>query len=244
MKQSRFLLFLLVFSASGPLFAEANHFQSGLEQNQLIELYTSEGCSSCPPAEAWLNRLREDPALWHDRIPAAFHVGYWDKLGWKDRFSSPTYSARQRAYARHWRARTVYTPEFFVNGREWRRWYRTDVPDNSRIKVGNLKVTLQNKNLTARFQPEGSLPDKLTLHVALLGMNRTTQIRAGERNGEKTTHHFVVLGHKSVASKERRWQTRLPQPQPDEAGQQALAVWITRSDDPRPIQSTGGRIRP
>ena len=242
MKLSRFPSLLLILTVSAPLFAGELQFQSGREQNQLIELYTSEGCSSCPPAEAWLNRLHEDPALWRDRIPVAFHVDYWNKLGWKDRFSSPAYSARQRAYARHWRTRTVYTPEFVVNGQEWRRWYRSTIPDNNSTAIGNLAVTLQGQNLSARFQPEIPLPDRLVLHVALLGMDRTTHIQAGEREGEKTTHHFVVLGHKSLSSDKHRWQTRLPEPRLTETGRQALAVWITRPDDPTPIQATGSPV--
>lgn len=238
------LLALILLSMASPVTAAPGKIQylSGIEQNQLIELYTSEGCSSCPPAERWLNSLHDNPTLWRDQIPVAFHVDYWNDLGWEDRFSSPAYSARQRAYARHWRTRTVYTPEFVVNGQEWRRWFGNRIPDNEARQVGELSVRLEAETLTASFQPQINLPDPLVLHVALLGMDRTTRIRAGEREGEETIHHFVVLGHSSSKSDNRRWQTRIPSPQPDEAGKQALAVWVTRQDDPTPIQATGGTL--
>ena len=74
--------------------AEPRRFTSGSNQVHLIELFSSEGCSSCPPAEQWLGGLREAPGLWRDFVPVAFHVDYWDRLGWRDRFSSPSYSER------------------------------------------------------------------------------------------------------------------------------------------------------
>src|SRR6266704_4673726 len=79
-------------------------FQSSGEQVALLELYTSEGCSSCPPAETWLSRLKESPGLWKDFVPVAFHVDYWDYLGWRDPWSSKTFIYRQHAYARERRS--------------------------------------------------------------------------------------------------------------------------------------------
>ena len=69
--------------------AAALSFQSPVEQTTLVELYTSEGCSSCPPAESWLNGLKESPGLWKDFVPLAFHVDYWDDLGWRDPLAAP-----------------------------------------------------------------------------------------------------------------------------------------------------------
>src|ERR1043166_1377606 len=73
-------------------------FQSSEQRTPLIELYTSEGCSSCPPAEAWLSKLKTEAGLWKDFVPVAFHVDYWDHLGWRDRFASAVFTERQRAY--------------------------------------------------------------------------------------------------------------------------------------------------
>ena len=75
-------------SATTHVLAEEASFRSGPQPVWLLELFTSEGCSSCPPAEKWLGALREDPRLWHEFVPVAWHVDYWDRLGWRDRFSA------------------------------------------------------------------------------------------------------------------------------------------------------------
>src|ERR1700756_5656843 len=87
-------------------------FQSGPKQVGLLELYTSEGCSSCPAAEDWLTRLRRSASLWKEFAPVAFHVDYWDSLGWKDKWSNAAFTKRQRAYAEAWRSDNIYTPCF------------------------------------------------------------------------------------------------------------------------------------
>src|SRR5579862_2415659 len=83
-------------------------FQSSERQVALVELYTSEGCSSCPPAESWLSGLKEKPGLWSEFVPVAFHVDYWNSLGWRDKWSSQQYSDRQRDYAGVWGSGTIY----------------------------------------------------------------------------------------------------------------------------------------
>ena len=114
-----FLVACLAFPATLSVAAEAR-FASGPQQTALIELYTSEGCSSCPPAETWMSRLKESPGLWKQFVPIAFHVDYWDRLGWRDRFSSQRWTERQRRYASLWQSESVYTPAVVVNGREQR----------------------------------------------------------------------------------------------------------------------------
>jgi hypothetical protein len=83
---------LLLHSAANLMSAEPIQFQSSANHMLLLELYTSDGCSSCPPAEAWLARLKSDPRLWKDFVPVAFHVDYWDYLGWRDPFGAADYS--------------------------------------------------------------------------------------------------------------------------------------------------------
>jgi len=75
-----------------PNFGDAADFTSTARQVNLVELFTSEGCSSCPPAEGWFSKLKQEPGLWTDFVPVAFHVDYWDTIGWTDRFASPTNS--------------------------------------------------------------------------------------------------------------------------------------------------------
>ena len=101
-------------------------FQSPARQVALVELYTSEGCSSCPPAESWLSGLKEKPGLWNEFVPIAFHVDYWNYLGWRDKWSSKQYSDRQRDYAGVWGSESIYTPEFVLNGKEWRNWFEPE----------------------------------------------------------------------------------------------------------------------
>src|ERR1700752_821515 len=112
-------------------------FQSGAQKTHLIELFTSEGCSSCPPAEAWLSKLKSEPRLWKDFVPIAFHVDYWDRLGWRDPFASKEWTARQYQYSNAWKAETVYTPGFVLDGREWRD---PKVPSSSNEKPGVLRI--------------------------------------------------------------------------------------------------------
>ena len=75
-------------------------FHSGPEQVHLLEFFTSEGCSSCPPAEERLSALQRDPELWKSLVPVSFHVDYWDNLGWPDRYAAPAYTERQQSYPR------------------------------------------------------------------------------------------------------------------------------------------------
>src|SRR5581483_3259392 len=94
--------------------------RSGDSQASLIELFSSEGCSSCPPAEEWLSGLQTSNGLWKEFVPVSFHVDYWDYLGWKDKWASPEFTRRQRSYASLFNSDSVYTPEFVLNGREWK----------------------------------------------------------------------------------------------------------------------------
>lgn len=112
------------------LFAPAAHAAtcsaaSGPSRARLLELYTSEGCSSCPPAERWLSQLPPDSGV----VPLAFHVDYWDRLGWRDPFAQAAFSRRQRA--RNSKLGWVYTPQVMLDGDDLRSGYRGRV---SRLK--------------------------------------------------------------------------------------------------------------
>src|SRR5260370_24004733 len=114
-----FVLLLITSSRiTNQLQAETLSIESGPRKTHLLELFTSEGCSSCPPAEAWMSRLKENPGLWRDFVPIAFHVDYWDRLGWRDPFASKAWTARQYEYSERWNSGSVYTPGFVLDGRE------------------------------------------------------------------------------------------------------------------------------
>src|SRR5690242_17613339 len=170
----------------------ATTFESGETQTTLIELFTSEGCSSCPPADAWLSKLKNNPDLWKRVVPVAFHVDYWNRLGWPDRFSRSEFTDRQRRYATAWRIDSVYTPNFVVNGREWKGWFNDGMLSARSEKIGKLRITLTNNiDVAATFEGPRHGPPKL--EVALLGVNLQSDVKRGENSGRKLRHDFVVL---------------------------------------------------
>jgi hypothetical protein len=225
--------------------AELKTFESGDAQTSLIELYTSEGCSSCPPAEKWLSTLKSNPDLWKKTIPIAFHVDYWDHLGWRDRFSKPEFTARQQAYSAGWGGDSVYTPGFVVNGKEWRNWFGGGGIPMSSEKIGNLRVTVGNDDkLTATFTALTRQPRTVTLNVALLGNDLDSDVKRGENSGHKLHHDFVVLSLATVEMKNEanRWtaSSTLSKPSANDKPS-ALVAWIT--ENMTPIQATGGWLR-
>lgn len=206
----------------------------------VIELYTSEGCNSCPPAEAWLNGLADHPDLWRRFIPLAFHVDYWDYLGWQDPFASPRHSARQRSYARSDAVSTVYTPAFVVDGREWRRgWLRSTLP-SAAPRAGVLTAQVSDATVTAALDPRSQAEQPLVLNVALLGMGLVSEIHAGENRGRRSRHEFVVLGWNQSRAGDP-WRLAIPAPQVA-ADRYALAVWLSHADQPQPLLAVGGYL--
>ena len=99
---------------------------SGSQRVSVVELYTSEGCSSCPPADRWLSTLMPDAKAGR-LLPLAFHVNYWDYIGWKDPYAQAAFSRRQRELADRRGARTIYTPQVVVDTRDFPGWRNTTV---------------------------------------------------------------------------------------------------------------------
>ena len=172
----RILTLLGLFGAAASALGEPVHFASGTSQVALIELYTSEGCSSCPPADQWLASQAEKPGLWKEFVPVEFHVNYWDNLGWKDRLSTRGFTAREYAYSSAWGSSNVYTPCFVRNGAEWRPlWGGSAHPA---APAGLLKVDVSGGDCDVEFQPVGASGGPgvaYEAHVALLGCARGYQ---------------------------------------------------------------------
>ena len=218
--------------------------RSAATQANLIELYTSEGCSSCPPADRWMSGLKDHPALWHQLVPVAFHVDYWDYIGWKDRFAQPGFTDRQRRYAREKGLPTVYTPALMSNGNEWRNFSWRAPTAASTGSPGSLLVEVSADELQISFEPTGSLAsDKLTVSAALLGFGLSSQVRSGENAGRELNHDFVAL---EVAQTEMHienglYQATLQRPQSAvESERYGLAVWVSKNDEQKPLQAAGG----
>ncbi len=172
---------------------------SGEQQTAIVELFTSEGCSSCPPADHWFSQLRKVTDDDVKLLPLAFHVDYWNYLGWQDRFSQSKFTSRQRLLGANNRQSNIYTPEFFVNGRETRGSQNV----LNRIKQINqtasplalqLSVSRQGEKLRCKLKAS-ELPDAAeNSHVRYLVYenNLTTEVRKGENAGETLQHQNVV----------------------------------------------------
>ena len=164
----------------------------------LVELFTSQGCSSCPPAEALLNDWGMEQFQKGNILPLAFHVDYWDYLGWKDPFSKRAYSDRQRAYARVLGSDSIYTPEMVVNGRVG--FVGSDAPRAERaVAAGrspsfaapSLKFSRTGRNLRISLELSKT-QDRAQWFVALFENGLTTKIERGENAGSEAREDFVV----------------------------------------------------
>lgn len=229
-------LLLLLPLLAVPLAAAPRHFTSGEGRTHLLELYTSEGCSSCPPAEAWLGGLRDAPGLWRDFVPVAFHVVYWDQLGWRDRFASKEFTARQYAYSAAWGSDTVYTPGFVLDGAEWRK---SAPPTAAATKAGLLAVEYADDGACAvKFAATGDYE----VHVALLGGGIVSGVKAGENEGRTLHHEFVALALAAAPLRDGAAELKLPRGDDKGVTRHAVAVWITRRGSPTAVQATGGWV--
>jgi hypothetical protein len=215
-------------------------FESGPSQVSLLELYTSEGCSSCPPAEAWLSTLSQKPELWKAVVPVAFHVDYWDNLGWKDGFSSREFTQRQRRYAASWGAGSVYTPGFVLNGAEWQAWGRT-VPGNENIETGRLVVLAAGSQIKITFSPSRS-GGPYSAEIVPLKMNATSRVAAGENQGRTLNHQFIAM-NLVTADLSHSGENFAADISCSTEKADALAVWVTRAGSLIPIQAAGGSLR-
>jgi hypothetical protein len=170
----------------------------------LLELYTSEGCNSCPPTDRWVSEL---PARGHDPasvVALAFHVDYWNYLGWRDPFSKPQYSERQRAASIRNRARVVYTPQLLLNGKDYRRG---TVFDGFGERLGALNRNPARARISLQLAPgdpsgldvtgTATVPDLSAragaqVYLALYENNLSNEVKAGENRGKRLRHDFVV----------------------------------------------------
>lgn len=231
----------LIFCAS---FSQASSWsvKSSAQQAQLVELYTSEGCNSCPPADRWLSGLKDQPELFRDVVPVAYHVTYWDYLGWEDTLGLAAHDQRHRRQAAY-AGSGVYTPGVFLKGREWRSWRRDpDGPKPGSLSVGELTAHEEGGRINVTFTPEPELMvTRPEVFVTYLRMNEITQVRAGENRGRELKHDFVAgaVASKPLRLKADTWQATLAEPRGENAD--AVAIWVKQSDGTF-LQATGGYI--
>ena len=207
-------------------------FVSKSAQTVMIELYSSQGCSSCPPAERWISQFIDDNRLWRDYVPIVFHVDYWNDLGWIDVFSNAENSKRQREYYAQKKIKSVYTPGLIINGKEWRGG---DYFLNEK-HPGVLRATLNDRQLAVRFENKKNL----VLHVAILGTGLKTEVSHGENRNKQLSEDFVALSHQKMKSENGTWKVELPDRIDQIASRFGIAIWVSYPGMNTPIQSTGG----
>jgi len=170
-------------------------FKSSENKVSLIELYTSQGCSSCPLADKWLSTLKNKEDLFKTFIPMAFHITYWDFLGWKDTFAKEKFSNRQRYYSSNvWKKSAVYTPQFIIDAKEYRQWFTSQAfPSLEPSYAGVLSINLKKDVLDVKFNHKNKhLNKNVIVNIALLENNFNIHIKEGENKNKNLEHDFVV----------------------------------------------------
>lgn len=201
----------------------------------VLELFTSEGCSSCPPADDLLPQLAR---LDSNIIPLSFHVDYWNRLGWTDPFSSSEYSERQREYAKHLNLESVYTPQLIVNGEyelvgssrnAAEATIKKVLKEKAAISLAISDVKLSKNKLNFSVTVTGETKG-MNLLAALVQKNAVTTVKAGENSGARLTHTNVVrsFGMEPAAAKK---EMELEFPENIGSGNWQLIVYTSRKSD-------------
>ena len=168
----------------------------------VVELFTSQGCSSCPPAEALISQLRNQPPV----IPLAFHVDYWDHLGWKDAFSSPQWTQRQLMYVRAMHLRSAYTPQAVVNGSvefvgsSPGRMTSAIREASQRAAIGSVTVSASRSGNTITATVKADAPAGYDIVLALVENQVRTRIEAGENAGTIPMENAIVRRLRRVSN--------------------------------------------
>ena len=192
----------LLSSHAGSALAEGSSMcsvHSGAAVPTIIELYTSEGCSSCPPADRWFSQLKSDAGV----IGLAFHVDYWDGLGWKDRFASSTFTARQAQLQKRSNARFSYTPQIVLNGVDYPRWRELRLPLSAHTASGSavqMTIARHGDSYAANVIALEGAPERLEAFWALTEDGFSTSVRAGENHGATLIHDLVVREYSPIAA--------------------------------------------
>ena len=182
----------------------------------LLELFTSEGCSSCPPADELLPELAK---LDSNIIPLSFHVDYWNRLGWTDPFSSSENSERQRIYADFWKLESVYTPELVINGEyevvgsnksQAESSIKKALLEKSSVKIKIDEVKIIDGKINFNCHADGDWK-KTDLVAVLVQKNATMKVKAGENRGATLSHINIVRSfYKEPADSKNKFSLAMP----------------------------------
>lgn len=219
---------------------------SGATVTPVIELYTSEGCSSCPPADKWLSTLKGQAAA-KGAVVQAFHVGYWDYIGWVDRFATPAHTARQKQIAQWNRQNGIYTPQAVLGGKDWRDWCgsganlpASTAPAQARIALKQLGAD----QFEATVTPAPGAPASWSAYWTITEHGHSSRVKAGENSGEFLQHDFVVRqftpagDYKTDANAPQKLTFRSIAPTPGHARQVNLVVFDPKTG--KTLQAVSG----
>ena len=211
----------------------------------LVELFTSQGCSSCPPADDWLHSLASHPDQFKSFVTVEFHVDYWDYLGWKDQFSQSIFSKRQRQYAREKQLPSVATPTVVLNGGPYQQWRKKTQLELTPPALAGIDLVKKNGFVEVKWQPPAGLKDSIRVWFAPLSGRQTAKISKGENAGRTLRHHHAALalmaGSMSFDQKSKRYRGRVALPTTRDPRTKAFALWLSPTNSLKPIVATGGR---
>lgn len=205
------------------------------ENAVVVELYTSQGCSSCPPADAFLETLVDDPRV----IPLSLHVDYWDYIGWEDSFADPKFTERQKAYARAEGSRMIYTPQMIVDGEDRIEGYAPDelagflaahLTETSPI---TLVVERQGDMIVIRADADPPLTAPVRVQLVRYQPQETVLIERGENAGKEVTYRNIVTSWETLGD----WPGTAPLELSAPATGSQPAVVILQEDGPAAILS-------
>lgn len=211
--------------------------RSGGLPPRVVELYTSEGCSSCPPADRWLSSLRGRS----DILALAFHVTYWDHLGWSDRFALREGTERQRLLARRDGAAAVYTPQVRADGRDWRGWPQLPPPAAGAPPAPVLQLRREGDTVIAEVAPLAAAGRAAWAgYWAVLEDGHESRVRAGENAGGTLRHDHVVRLYRPVAAwpaaQGGEWRLEVSRGVPQHPRRVAFVV-VDEAGGQRPLQA-------
>lgn len=240
---------LLLAAFGGGCLAAASHAadgggscsaRSGATTAAVVELYTSEGCSSCPPADRWLSTLTTQPEV----IALAFHVDYWDNLGWKDPFGSPAFTARQSQQQAVNGSRFSYTPQVTINGADTRHWSSLRAPITVPPVTSAVQVQLRRDvdRYTAVVQALAGASPRLGAYWAVTENALVSEVKRGENGGSTLTHDFVVRDYRPVApwasaAEGAKTLSFSPLPAPAGSRPKQVNLVVFDADSGRPVQA-------
>lgn len=222
--------------AAGAWFSGMTHAQAQTTTSEpvvVVEMFTSQGCSSCPPADEFFSMLVDDPRV----IPLALHVDYWDYIGWADVFAKPQYTDRQKAYARAVGSRTIYTPQMIVDGQDRVEGHQPDQVESliqrhlASASGVSLQVDRVGRELHIRADSAEPLRGALRVQLVRYRPSETVEIERGENAGRTVTYHNIVTSWQPLGE----WSGQEPLTMEADAPGTDPAVVILQSAGPAEI---------